>query len=173
MRLRLILELLPYVQAVLDHPVEQRREAVVFDDECWAKPLRVILEVSANPFTRPLSERPNERKRACGRIQMSVLRAARFIAYRLCLPSSSYSGNHKAKFLKISGRWCPFGGQEVQEELRKAKVTTALPSDPCDLVVTNRSLELKSPWGRVGLVSFFTWRVPTSYRSGYNVAGPR
>jgi len=37
---------------------------VVFDDERRAKPLRIILDVSANPLTRPLSERPNERKRA-------------------------------------------------------------------------------------------------------------
>jgi hypothetical protein len=33
----------------------------MFDDEGRAKPLRIILGVLANPFTRPLSERPNER----------------------------------------------------------------------------------------------------------------
>jgi hypothetical protein len=36
----------------------------VFDDERRAKPLRIILDVLADPLTRPLSERPNERKRA-------------------------------------------------------------------------------------------------------------
>jgi hypothetical protein len=36
----------------------------MFDDEGRAKPLRIILGVLANPFTRPLSERPNERKRS-------------------------------------------------------------------------------------------------------------
>jgi hypothetical protein len=34
---------------------------VVFDDEGRAEPLRIILGVLANPFARPLSERPNER----------------------------------------------------------------------------------------------------------------
>jgi hypothetical protein len=37
---------------------------VVFDDEGRAKPLRILLDVLPNPFSRPLSERPNERKRA-------------------------------------------------------------------------------------------------------------
>jgi len=36
----------------------------VFDEEGRTKPLRMILEVLANPFTRPLSERPNERQRS-------------------------------------------------------------------------------------------------------------
>ena len=36
----------------------------MFDDERRAKPLKIILDVLANPLTRPLSERPNERKRA-------------------------------------------------------------------------------------------------------------
>jgi hypothetical protein len=36
----------------------------VFDDERRAEPLRIILDVLPNPFTRPLSDRPNERKRA-------------------------------------------------------------------------------------------------------------
>ena len=36
----------------------------MFDDEGRAEPLRIILGVLANPFTRPLSERPNERKRS-------------------------------------------------------------------------------------------------------------
>jgi hypothetical protein len=35
----------------------------MFDDERGAKPLRIISGVLANPFTRPLSERPNERQR--------------------------------------------------------------------------------------------------------------
>ena len=35
---------------------------VLFDDECRTKPLRVISDVSPDPFTRPLSERPNEGK---------------------------------------------------------------------------------------------------------------
>ncbi len=57
----------------------------MFDDEIRAKPLRIILGVLANPFIRLLSERPNERKCSLGKIQMSDLRAGRFIAYRLCL----------------------------------------------------------------------------------------
>jgi hypothetical protein len=36
----------------------------MFDDKRRAKPLRIILGALANPFTRPLSERPNERKRS-------------------------------------------------------------------------------------------------------------
>jgi len=36
----------------------------MFDDKRRAKPLRIILGVLANPFTRPLSEWPNERKRS-------------------------------------------------------------------------------------------------------------
>jgi hypothetical protein len=36
----------------------------MFNDERRAEPLKIILDVSANPFTRPLRERPNERKRA-------------------------------------------------------------------------------------------------------------
>jgi hypothetical protein len=59
-----VLDSLRYVQSVFDHPVEQHGELVVFDDERRAKPLRIILDVLPNPFTRPLSERPNERKRA-------------------------------------------------------------------------------------------------------------
>jgi hypothetical protein len=37
---------------------------VIFDDERRAKPLGMTLQVLANPFTRPLGKRPNERKRA-------------------------------------------------------------------------------------------------------------
>ena len=62
--LLLLLESLRDVQSVLDHPVEQLCEIVVFDDQRRAKPLRIILGVLANPFTRPLSERSNERQRA-------------------------------------------------------------------------------------------------------------
>ena len=36
----------------------------MFDDEGRSKPLRIILDVLANPFTRPLSKRPNERQRS-------------------------------------------------------------------------------------------------------------
>ena len=36
----------------------------MFHDESRTKPLRVILEVLANPFTRPVGERPNERERS-------------------------------------------------------------------------------------------------------------
>jgi hypothetical protein len=36
----------------------------MFDDKRGAKPLRIILGVLANPFTRPLGERPNEHKRS-------------------------------------------------------------------------------------------------------------
>lgn len=36
----------------------------MFDDKRRAKPLRIILGVLTNPFIRPLSERPNERKRS-------------------------------------------------------------------------------------------------------------
>jgi hypothetical protein len=53
--------LLRHVQAVLDHPGQQLCDAMVFDKERWTEPLRVILQMSFNPFIRPLSERPNER----------------------------------------------------------------------------------------------------------------
>ena len=36
----------------------------MFDDKRRAKPLRIILGVLADPFIRPLSERPNERERS-------------------------------------------------------------------------------------------------------------
>src|SRR5882762_9454681 len=36
----------------------------MFDDKRRAKPLRIILGVLADPFIRPLSERPNERQRS-------------------------------------------------------------------------------------------------------------
>jgi hypothetical protein len=51
-------------QSILDHPVEQHWDIVVLDNERRAKPVRVVLGVLANPFTRSLSERPNERKRS-------------------------------------------------------------------------------------------------------------
>ena len=35
---------------------------MVFDEERRTKPLTVILQMSSNPLTRPLSERPNEGK---------------------------------------------------------------------------------------------------------------
>ena len=73
------------MQLILDHPVEQLCDVMVFDNERRTKPLRIRLGVLTNPFTRPLSQRPNERKRSLWQIQMSVLRARRFIAYGLCL----------------------------------------------------------------------------------------
>ena len=48
-------ESLRYVQPVLDHPIEQVPDIIVFDDEGRAKPLGIILGVLANPFARPLS----------------------------------------------------------------------------------------------------------------------
>jgi hypothetical protein len=57
----------------------------MFDGKRRAKPLRIILGVLANPFTRPLSEGLTSVSVPCGKIQMSVLRGGRFIAYRLCL----------------------------------------------------------------------------------------
>jgi len=62
--LRLLPESLRYLQSVRDHSVEQLWDVVVFDDKRRAKPLGIILGVLANPFTRPLSKRPNERKRS-------------------------------------------------------------------------------------------------------------
>ena len=59
-----MLESVRYLQSVGDHSVEQLWNVVMFDDKRRAKPLRIILGVSANPFTRPLSERPNEGKRS-------------------------------------------------------------------------------------------------------------
>jgi hypothetical protein len=56
-------ESLRYVQSVLDHPVDQLWDVVMLEHERRAKPLRIILGVLANPFTGPLSKRPNERKR--------------------------------------------------------------------------------------------------------------
>jgi len=53
-----------YLQSVRDHSVEQLWDVVVFDEERRTKPLRMILRMLANPFTCPLSEWPNEGKRA-------------------------------------------------------------------------------------------------------------
>jgi hypothetical protein len=46
----------------------------MFDGKRRAKPLRIILGVLANPFTRPLSEGLTSVSVPCGKIQMSVLR---------------------------------------------------------------------------------------------------
>ena len=48
------------MQSVRDHTVEQLCEIVVFYDEHRIKPLEVIPDVLTGPFTRPLSQRPNE-----------------------------------------------------------------------------------------------------------------
>ena len=53
-----------YLQSVRDHSVEQLWDVVVFDEERGTKPLRMILRMLAKPFTCPLSEWPNEGKRA-------------------------------------------------------------------------------------------------------------
>jgi len=58
---------------------------VVFDEERRTKPLRMILQMLANPFTRPLSERPNEGKRSLRQYPDIGLTGGRFIAYGLCL----------------------------------------------------------------------------------------
>jgi hypothetical protein len=57
----------------------------MFDDERRTKPLRIILDVLANPFTRPRVSGLTSVSVPCGKIQMSVLRAEWFIAYGLCL----------------------------------------------------------------------------------------
>jgi hypothetical protein len=44
--------------------VEQLRNVLLFNDQRRAKPSKIILDVSANPFTRPSGEWPNERKRS-------------------------------------------------------------------------------------------------------------
>ena len=62
--LLLLLESVRYLQSVRDHSVEQLWDVVVFDEERRTKPLRMILRMLANPFTCPLSEWPNEGKRA-------------------------------------------------------------------------------------------------------------
>jgi hypothetical protein len=59
-----ILESLRYLQSVRDHSVEQLWNIVLFDEERRTKPLRMILQMLANPFTCPLGEWPNERKRS-------------------------------------------------------------------------------------------------------------
>lgn len=76
---------------------------VVFDEESRTKPLRVILGVFSNPFTRPLSERPNERKRA-----LCQNPDVRFVAGAVhCLPSvfanggSALIGNNGRKTAKM------------------------------------------------------------------------
>ena len=53
-----------YLQSVGDHSVEQFWNVVVFYEERRTKPLRMILQMFANPFTCPLSEWPNKGKRA-------------------------------------------------------------------------------------------------------------
>jgi hypothetical protein len=52
------------LQSVRDHSVEQLWNVVVLDEERRTKPLRMILQMLANPFTCPLSEWPNEGKGA-------------------------------------------------------------------------------------------------------------
>jgi hypothetical protein len=47
--------------------LEQVCEVVVFDDERRTEPVKVILDMLGNPFTRPLGEWPNERKRSLWR----------------------------------------------------------------------------------------------------------
>ena len=69
-----------------------------------------------------------------------------------------------SKILALAGLYSPVSNLRVRGspgEPRKAKVTTALPFDPCDLVAVNRRLELKSPRGRARFEGFFNWRVPT------------
>jgi hypothetical protein len=61
---------------------------VVFDDERRTKPLEIILGVLPNPFTRPLIERPNERKRALWQ-NPDVGFAGRVVH---CLPSAFANG---------------------------------------------------------------------------------
>lgn len=77
----------------------------MFDDERRAKPLKIILDVLANPLTRPLSERPNVSV-PCGRIQMSVLQAGRFIAHRLLFANggSGLIGNSGRKTANVSDK---------------------------------------------------------------------
>jgi hypothetical protein len=52
-----------YLQSVGDHSVEQLWNVVVFDEERRTKPLRMFLQMFANPFTGPPSEWPNKGKR--------------------------------------------------------------------------------------------------------------
>ena len=118
-----------YLQSVGDHSVEQFWNVVVFDKERRTKPLRMILQMFANPFTCPLSERPNKGKRALwqnpdigltsGAIHClgsvfangdSGLIGNRAVETRMCsiilaaasrrLVSSFFSGNRRAKFLQ-------------------------------------------------------------------------
>ena len=58
------MESLRYLQSVRDHSREQLWDEVVFDEERRTKPLRMILQMLVNPFTCPLSDWPNEGKRA-------------------------------------------------------------------------------------------------------------
>jgi hypothetical protein len=53
-----------YLQSFRDHSVEQLWDIVMFDEERRTKPLRMVLEMLANPFSCPLSQRPNEGQRA-------------------------------------------------------------------------------------------------------------
>jgi hypothetical protein len=61
---------------------------VLFDDQRRTKPLRVILGVLTNPFTRPLGERSNEPKRSLCENPDVGFAGGRFH----CLPSAFANG---------------------------------------------------------------------------------
>jgi hypothetical protein len=99
-----------YLQSVGDHSVEQFWNVVVFYEERRTKPLRMILQMLANPFTCPLSEWPNEGKRALWQNPDIGLTSGGVHCLRMCsivldtsrhLGSSFFSGNRRAKFLKM------------------------------------------------------------------------
>jgi hypothetical protein len=73
----------------------------VVDDERRTKPLSMILEVLANPFARSLGKRPNEGKRALWQNPDVGFAAGAVHAWHLRLRSSFFSGNRRAKFLRI------------------------------------------------------------------------
>lgn len=78
----------------------------MFDDERRAKPLKIILDMLANPLTRPLSGRPNERKRALWENPDVGLQAGRFIAHRLLFANggSGLIGNSGRKTANVSDK---------------------------------------------------------------------
>lgn len=64
--LETVVELLRYVQSLLDHPVKQVCEVMLLEEQRGTKPLRIFLNVLADPFTGSLGERSNQRKRSLG-----------------------------------------------------------------------------------------------------------
>jgi hypothetical protein len=74
---------------------------VVFYNERGTKPLRMILEVLFDPLAGPLGKWPNERKRSLRQNPDVGFASGAIHFLPVGSPSSSFSGNRGAKFLKM------------------------------------------------------------------------